>query len=112
MINRLSHDPNALLGPAGFGTQNFLQPTGSWSYTAEFENVGSVAAQNVTITEQLDSNLDWSTFQLGSFGFGPIKVAIPAGLTKYQNTVAYQNIDDTALNVLLSLSTSTSRPAL
>ncbi len=51
------------------------------------------------MSEQLDANLDWSTLQLGSFGFGPIKVAIPAGLTEYQTTVTYQNIDGTPLNV-------------
>ena len=53
--NLIPHDPNALIGPAGFGTQGFLQPTGTWSYTVEFENDGSVAAQDVTVTEQLDA---------------------------------------------------------
>ena len=101
--NEHSVDPNALLGPAGWGTQNFLQPTGSWSYTVDFENDGSVAAQDVTVTEQLDPSLNWSTFQLGSFGFGPIKVTIPSGLTQYQTTVAYQNADGTSLNVQVAL---------
>ena len=101
--NADSHDPNALIGPAGFGTQNFIQPTGTWPYTVDFENDGSVAAQDVTVTEQLDPNLDWSTFQLGSFGFGPINVTIPAGLTQYQTTVAYQNTDGSSLNVQVAL---------
>ena len=77
--NKKSTDPNALIGPAGYGSQGFIEPTGAWSYTVDFENDGSVAAQDVTVTEQLDPNLDWSTFQLGSFGFGPIKVTSRPG---------------------------------
>ena len=101
--NATSHDPNALIGPAGAGTQGFIQPVGNWPYTALFENDGSVAAQDVTVTQQLDSNLDWSTFQLGSFGFGSVNVVIPAGLTQYQTTVAYQNSDGSTLDVLVDL---------
>ncbi len=96
-------DPNALFGPSGYGPQGFIRSSGTWSYTAEFENDGSAAAQDVTVTEQFNANLDWSTFQLGSFGFGPVKVTIPAGLTKYQTTVAYQNVDGSPLNVQVSL---------
>jgi RHS repeat-associated protein len=96
-------DPNSLIGPAGFGAQNFIQPTGTWSYTVDFENDGNAAALNVSVTEQLDPNLDWSTFQLGSFGFGPINVTVPVGLTQYQTTVAYQNTDGAPLNVQVSV---------
>jgi hypothetical protein len=59
-----------MIGPASFGTQGFIQDSGAGPYTIEFENDGSEAAQVVTVTEQLDANLDWSTFHLGSFGFG------------------------------------------
>ena len=51
----------------------------------------------------LDSNLNWSTFQLGSFGFGSVNVSIPAGLTQYQTTIAYQNSDGSSLNVAVAL---------
>jgi RHS repeat-associated protein len=101
--NTDGEDPNALLGPAGFGAQAFINTTGNDSYTIEFENDGSAAAQDVTVTEQLDANLDWTTFQLGSFNFGPIKVTIPAGLTQYQTTVAYENTDGSSLNVAVDL---------
>ncbi|HQU47265.1 MAG TPA: Ig-like domain-containing protein, partial [Pirellulales bacterium] len=98
-----SRDPNAIVGPSGYGTSGFVQDQGVWPYTVFFENDGSVAAQDVTVSEQLDSNLDWSTFQLGSFGFGPLNVNVPAGLTQYQTTVAYQNVDGSSLNVRVSL---------
>jgi hypothetical protein len=98
-----SNDPNALLGPAGYGTKGFVQDSGTWPYTVDFENDGTAAAQTATVTEQLDSNLDWSTFQLGSFGWGNVHVTVPAGLTSYQTTVGYQNSDGTALDVLVTL---------
>jgi RHS repeat-associated protein len=103
IIAAQSHDPNALIGPAGFGAQGFIQPSGILPYTIDFENDGSVAAQNVTVTEQLSSNLDWSTFQLGSFGFGPVTVNVPTGLTQYQTTIAYKNTNGTPLDVNVSL---------
>ncbi len=57
-----SHDPNALIGPAGFGMQAFIRDNAVLPYTIDFENDGGAAAQDVTVTEQLSSNLDWSTF--------------------------------------------------
>ncbi len=98
-----SADPIALVGPSGYGTQQFIQPTGALPYTIDFENNGSATVQNVQITEQLDSNLDWSTFQLGSFGFGSEKINVPGGQTGYQTTVSYQNSDGSSLNVQVAM---------
>ena len=100
--NVTSNDPNILLGPGGYGQQEFLQPDGTLAYTVQFENDGAVAAQDVTITEQLDANLNWSSFQLSGFSFGSINIAIPSGLTQYQTTVSYQNSDGSPLNVLVT----------
>ena len=91
-------DPNALIGPSGYAL-----PAANLSYTIDFENDGTAAAQVVPVTEQLSANLNWSTFQLGSFGFGPINVTIPAGLTQYRTTINYQNADGSALNVIVAL---------
>ena len=55
------------------------------------------------VTEQLDPNLDWSTFQLGSIGFGTANIIVPAGLAQYQTTIHYQDTDGSPLNVLVSL---------
>jgi hypothetical protein len=41
----------------------------------------------VTVTDQLDPNLDWSTFQLGDIGFGTITVLVPPGRTSFSTTV-------------------------
>ncbi len=101
--NQEPEDPNALIGPAGLGAPGFVPDGGNVPYTVLFENDGSTAAQVVTVTEQLNANLDWSTFQLGAFGFGPINVTIPAGLTEYETTVKYQNSDGTPLNVVVDI---------
>ena len=98
-----SQDPNALSGPLGYGTPRFVAPVGVLPYFVSFENDGSTAAQTVSVTEQLDPNLDWSTFQLGDFGFGPIHVSVPAGLAQYQTSVSYQNSDGSPLNVHVAL---------
>ena len=91
-----SHDPNDLIGPAGYGSQGFFVPAGALTYGIEFENDGGVAAQDVTVDEPLSPNLDWSTFQLGSFSFGPIDVTVPAGLTQYQTAWRQRHVHDPA----------------
>ncbi|MDR3663972.1 MAG: RHS repeat-associated core domain-containing protein, partial [Mycobacterium sp.] len=39
--NALSEDPNALIGPAGYGTQGFIGLANTLPYTVDFENDGS-----------------------------------------------------------------------
>ena len=65
-------DPNELLGPSGFGPQEFVSADQSLPYTIDFANetAATAPAQQVVITEQLDSNLNWQSFRLGDFGFG------------------------------------------
>ena len=100
----VAHDPNAIIGPAGYGAQGFIQPpAGPLSYAINFENDGTAATQVVTVTAQLDPDLNWSTFQFGSFGFGPIDVTVPAGLSEYQTTVRYENTDGSLLDVAVAL---------
>ncbi len=87
--NVVPHDPNDLLGPAGYGSAGFLTAGLALPYTIEFSNekTAQVPADNVVVTEQLSPNLDWSTFQLGTIGFGSYVVNVPAGLTSYSTRV-------------------------
>ena len=59
-------------------------------YQIQFENSpqATAPAQQVTITDQLDPNLDLSTFQLTGIGFGDTVLTIPAGSQMYQTTVS------------------------
>jgi hypothetical protein len=85
-IQHTIHDPNDILGPAGYGAQNYIPNSdGPLAYTVEFTNdpTATASVQEVTITETLDPNLDWSTFQVTGFGFGAFYYSIPAGLQTY-----------------------------
>src|SRR5262249_47411034 len=44
-------------------------------------------AQQVTITDQLDPNLNWQSFRLGSFGFGGQIFTVPANLAFYRTRI-------------------------
>ncbi len=42
----------------------------------------------MSITDQLDPNLNWTTFQLTGIGFGFTNIVVPAGSQYYQTTVS------------------------
>ena len=78
-------DPNDIVGPAGFGASAFVSPAQSLPYRVDFENeaTATAPAQVVEVTDQLDANLNWSTFELGAFSFGGQTYNVPAGLMSY-----------------------------
>lgn len=82
-------DPNALTGPAGVGPGKHILPGSSLAYRIDFENEASASApaQQVTITDQLSSNLDWQTFQLTDIGFGDQMIFVPSNLQHYETKV-------------------------
>ena len=97
-----SLDPNHLLGPAGFGPQGFLRPGVSLPYMVQFENEPTKAtapAQEVFITNQLDPDMDWTSFAFGSFGFGAHSVSSPPGVQSFETFVSAANQDGSPLSV-------------
>jgi len=84
-------DPNAILGPAGYGSSNFVALSGAtFPYQIDFENdpTATAPAQDVTITDQLDTtDLNTRTFQLTGIGWGDMVLSIPAGSQYYEATV-------------------------
>ncbi len=82
-------DPNFISGPAGSGPQNFVAAASPFPYAVYFENqpTASAPALVVTVTQQLDPNLDWSTFQFGTIGFGTFTIDVPPGLQHYSTRV-------------------------
>ncbi len=84
-----SRDPNDVVGPKGFGAEGWLIPNQTFPYIIRFENASdaSVPAVFVTVTQQLDSDLDWTTFQLGDFGFGDFYIDVPDGFQNYSARV-------------------------
>ena len=85
-----SYDPNDIIGPAGVGEENWISPEQRLPYTIRFENDAEKAtapAVFVTITQQLDSDLDWNSFEVGDFGFGDIYIEVPEGFQTYSERV-------------------------
>ncbi len=69
-----SSDPNDIIGPSGFGDQNWLTPAQTLPYTIRFENqaTATAAAVFITITHTLDADLDLTTL---------MAVLLPSGKT-------------------------------
>ncbi|MBX9652516.1 carboxypeptidase regulatory-like domain-containing protein, partial [bacterium] len=72
-------DPNEITGPVGYGDPRFVSATDALNYTINFENLktASVPVQTLTITTQLDSDLDYRTVRFGSFGFRGLTFELP-----------------------------------
>jgi len=80
-----SSDPNAKI-TVGFGIQGFISGETPIIYTIDFENkaTATAPAQQVVVTDQLSSNLDWSTVELVSIGFNKVDLSIPSSLNQYE----------------------------
>jgi hypothetical protein len=106
--------PNYVSGPVGFGPEAFVPNQAAVPYRVHFENVSTAAApvQAVKITQQLDSNLDWTTFQLGNVGFGSFTVPAPGGQSFHTRIDARASLGlfvdvDAEFNALTGLATWT-----
>jgi RHS repeat-associated protein len=82
-------DPNEKDGPAGYGPDRLVARDALLPYRVEFENdsTATAPAQIVTITDQLDANLDWTTFALTEVGFGDTKIAVPENSQHFETSV-------------------------
>ena len=86
-----SFDPNYKeVTPKGDGEEGFISgDVKEFDYTIHFQNEGSYFARNIRITDQLDEDLDWTTFVPG-FSENPYTVTISEdGLA----TFAFENIN-------------------
>jgi hypothetical protein len=101
-VPRGALDPNEIVGPAGFGSQNFLRPEQTLPFTIYFENDpvrATLAAQEVVIDQQLDDDLDWSTFAFGEISFGTATIVPPADAQSFTASVYGTNVDGTPVLV-------------
>jgi RHS repeat-associated protein len=102
-------DPNGIAGPAGFGPQGFVPQAQLFPYRIDFANEASASApaQQVVITQKLNSNLDLSTFELGEFSFGGQIFSVPAGRQFYQTRIDDRAARGVFVDVTASLDVST-----
>lgn len=86
-----SNDPNEIWGPAGVGDEGWIPRTSEFEYTILFENLASASAPAifVDIETRLDANLEPSTLELSTLGWGGTPtgagevVEVPAGLRDF-----------------------------
>jgi len=92
-----SVDPNELTGPKGYGDKNYIQDGIVLPYRIDFENDkdATAPAQQVDITNQLDSNLDWDTFELTELGFGDTFIEVPENTSEFETTISMTYLDAT-----------------
>ncbi|BAY22674.1 YD repeat-containing protein [Calothrix sp. NIES-2100] len=102
-------DPNDIIGPAGYGTQGYFTPYQTLPYLIRFENQASATAPAVfvTVTHQIDADLDLSTFELGDFGFGNIYIDVPDDLQAYNTRVDLRDTIGYYVDFNASLNTTT-----
>jgi RHS repeat-associated protein len=84
-VHLVNGDPNSLTGPASFGTSHFISGTQTLPYTIAFTNEhdADIPVQQLVVTEQLDPNLDWTTFQVSDFNISGTTYHVPANSGSY-----------------------------
>jgi hypothetical protein len=93
----VTHDPNGLIGPAGYGSVGYIAANALLSYRIDFENSTNASApsQQVSITDQLGNNYDWTTFNVCEFGFGDLVVSLALGASYVQTNVPFSYLGTT-----------------
>jgi hypothetical protein len=85
-----------MTGPAGFGTEHWVNATTPMRYRVDFENLPGVAsapAQIVHVTVPIDPGLDVTTFRVGEMGFGGSNViTVPPNRTSFSTQSTYPNL--------------------
>lgn len=105
-----SRDPNDIVGPAGEGAFNSIDRDSTMPYIIHFENDATHAtapAAEVTITQTLDSDLDWTTFRLGDIGFGDTIVEVPADTAFFQTQVDLTDTRGVLVNISAGINIAT-----
>ncbi len=100
-------DPNGKI-TSGFGDQGFIPAGVPITYTIFFENqpTATLPAQKVVVTDQLPTNLDWSTVQLTQVAFNNQTLNLSSNTQTY-NAQANVTTDPNPVSVVASLNPST-----
>ena len=106
-----SFDPNDIIGPSGFGPENWITVTQPLNYTIRFENdpiFATAPAQRIEITQTLDSDLDARSFRLGDFGFGELFVDVPENRSFYSQRIDLRETKGIFVDVFAGINVATS----
>jgi hypothetical protein len=105
-----SVDPNDKYTLAGAGPEHWIHTDQVLPFEVLFENKPTAAApaQEVLVTDDLDPNLDWSTFELKTIAFNDARIAVPPGLQRF-STTARVGSDPNEVTVDVSFDSTTGR---
>jgi RHS repeat-associated protein len=82
--------PNTSINPDGFGIEHWLTAGTVIPYTIRFSNnaiVGTAPVVTVTVTQALDPDLDFNTFELQDISFGTINIDVPPGAQTFSQRI-------------------------
>ena len=107
--NIAPNDPNDIVGPQGFGDEHWISSKNPLQYTIHFENLATATApaQQVTITQTLDSDLNLSSFRLGDFGWGDFYVTVPDNTSFYINRLDLRSTKGYMVDVVAGVDVAT-----
>jgi hypothetical protein len=102
-------DPNDIVGPQGFGDEHWISSQNPLSYTIHYENLATATApaQQVTITQTLDSDLNLSSFRLGDFGWGDISINVSDNTSFYINRLDLRSTKGYMVDVVAGVDVAT-----
>jgi subtilase family serine protease len=105
----VSSDPNDITGPAGFGDEHWVPAADNLAYLIRFENKSDASgpAQRVTITQQLDSDLDFRTFRVDDFGWGGTRIQLDGRSSFFYGRVDLGDAVAFDVDVTVSIDTAT-----
>jgi hypothetical protein len=103
-----SYDPNLKVGPDTGTPEGYVSAQQPLTYQIDFANEAnaSAPAQEVTVTDSLSTNLDWSTLRLQTIGFNGVTLAVPSGAQAF-TARANVSTDPNPVQVEASLNAST-----
>jgi RHS repeat-associated protein len=107
-------DPNAKTGPGGIGSGAHVDPIRVVPYRIDFENEpdATAPAQFVVVTDQLDANFDWDSFELTEIGFGDQLIVVPPGQQQFATRVPLtQNGEEFEVQIRVGIDLATGQIA-
>ncbi|MFT5525784.1 MAG: hypothetical protein ACI9HK_003754, partial [Pirellulaceae bacterium] len=108
---QVPRDPNDIIGPDGFGDQNWINADNPLPYKIRFENdpdAGAEApAKIVRVTQTLDNDLDFRSFRLGDIGFADIIIDVPDNQAYFQQRLDFTDDLGIFLDVLAGIDVKT-----
>lgn len=105
-----SFDPNEIVGPEGYGDNNYILRQNEMAYTIFFENknTATAPAQEVFVTDMLDLDVfDVEDFSFGKITFGSHTIQPPLNIDEFTTDVDLRPEKNTIVRITATLNKET-----